>query len=113
MHHAAHMSVGKTVAALVLMWSWAGALAALPLLGMGSYEFRHRRYHCFFSWHKVYVGLVVTLCFVLPGLVLMAMYFGIFRVARQAATQVGGGSCGMCVCVCVCVCESVCVCVCV
>ena len=89
MHHAAHMSVGKTVVAVLLVWMWAGVMAALPLLGLGSYEFRQRRYHCSFSWHRMYVGLVVTFCFLLPGLVLVTMYLGIFRVARQAATQVG------------------------
>ena len=94
MHHAAHMSVGKTVVAVLLVWLWAGVLSALPLLGLGAYQFRLRRYHCAFAWHKAYVALVATLGFLLPGLVLLVMYVGIFRVARHAARQVRGSGSG-------------------
>ncbi|KAK7101386.1 probable G-protein coupled receptor 101 [Littorina saxatilis] len=93
MHHAAHMTLTKTLTAVLTVWVWAALLAALPLVGVGSYDYRHHRYHCSFGWreggaHRVYVGLVATLCFVVPGVILVAMYLGVFRVARQAATQV-------------------------
>nr|KAG5708501.1 hypothetical protein BaRGS_026228 [Batillaria attramentaria] len=93
MHHAAHMSFVKTLCVVLLVWIWAAFLAALPLFGIGSYAFRHHRYHCSFTWkegsaNEAYVVIVATLCFVVPGLVLLAMYVGIFRVAKDAATKV-------------------------
>ncbi|PVD24359.1 hypothetical protein C0Q70_14840 [Pomacea canaliculata] len=94
MHHAARMSVRGTLGVLLTLWGLGAVLAALPLVGLNSYDFRPSLYNCSFdpkpeTGHMAYVLLVTTICFLMPGVLIIVMYGGIFWVAHLAAVQVG------------------------
>ncbi|XP_046580827.1 probable G-protein coupled receptor [Haliotis rubra] len=93
MHHAANMTLCRTLLVILFIWTESVVFAVLPLLGLSSYEYRHHKKHCSFTWQdgnysRVYIFVIGFWCFVLPGVILMFMYYGIFKVARLAATQV-------------------------
>ncbi|XP_046334744.1 probable G-protein coupled receptor [Haliotis rufescens] len=93
MHHAANMTLCRTLLVIVFIWTESVVFAALPLLGLSSYEYRDHKKHCSFTWRdgnysRAYIFVIGFWCFLLPGVILLFMYYGIFKVARLAATQV-------------------------
>ncbi|XP_041350410.1 G-protein coupled receptor 61-like [Gigantopelta aegis] len=93
MHHAANMSLQKTVCALVFVWVQNTVLAVLPVLGVNSYTYQDHKKHCSVTWqgppsNAVFVLFISVWCFLVPGVILLLMHCGIFRVAREAARQI-------------------------
>jgi hypothetical protein len=88
MHYAAHMSMSKAVGAMLAVAALALLLALCPLLGWSEYAFDHLKSTCTFRHDAGFLVTVGVMCFVLPGGVMMTMYYGIYRVAKQSACQV-------------------------
>lgn len=93
MHHSAHMTMSKTLLIIGLVFVYSSVLASLPLYGWNSYSFRPNKGHCSFTWgiedtNNVFVITVTVLCFVIPGLILLYTYIGIFNIARMSSNHV-------------------------
>ena len=93
MHHAANMTLQKTVTAIVFVWVQSTILAILPVLGVNSYSYQEHKKHCSFTWQGssedvVYVLFISGWSFLIPAVILLIMHCGIFRVAREAAQQI-------------------------
>ncbi len=93
MHYAGHMTLSRTVSVILCVWLHAGFIAVLPLFGWNTYIYSEAKFHCTFVWsmedpHGAYVVMLGVFAFVIPSVILMVMYCGIYKVARQTAGQV-------------------------
>lgn len=93
MHHAAHMTLPRTLIAIGTSWLCSAIVAILPFTGLTFYEFRGSKSNCSYTletvgYEKLFLVLVTVLCFLMPGCIILVMYSGIYRVAHQLSTQV-------------------------
>ncbi|XP_055881496.1 G-protein coupled receptor 61-like [Biomphalaria glabrata] len=94
MHHAGHATPCLYLLALSAIWGVSLVVASLPLLGINTYRFRPSRRSCSYNWQggspsgTAFILLVFLISFLLPSIVLLSMYAGIFRVAKKAATVI-------------------------
>jgi len=98
MWHAAHLTVGRTLTAIVGVWAAALGVAAVPVIvGWDILDVGTRcRGDGRVSLHghtaaAVFAVVVVALLFVAPTFMMAAMFCSIYRVARKAGRQVAPG----------------------
>lgn len=96
MHHAAHLTVGRTLVAIVSVWVAAVGVAATPVLA--NWNILDAGTHCCAAVTgntpaaaAMFVVVVFVLFFVAPVSMMAAMCCSIYRVARQAGRQVVPG----------------------
>ena len=95
MQHAAHLTVGRTLAAIAGVWVAALGVAATPVVAQWEVLDTGTR-HCddivvSSTSAAAFVVVVVALLFVAPSLMMAAMCCSIYRVARQAGRRVAPG----------------------
>lgn len=105
MHYSAHMSMKIALFAMGLLCLVALLLAGFPLMGWSEFQYHPGKSHCSYFLSATgdygrskdnsnartetsYAVTVGVLCFVVPGIVVLAMYRGIYRVAQQTACQI-------------------------
>ncbi|KAH9490589.1 hypothetical protein Btru_033597 [Bulinus truncatus] len=94
MHQAGHATPSLYFLVVALVWGASLMVASLPLLGVNSYRFRPSRRSCSYNWQggglagTAFILLVFFISFLIPSIILLSMYAGIFRVAKKAATVV-------------------------
>ena len=97
MQHAAQLTVGRTLTAIVGVWVAALGVAATPvvarwdILDTGTRFCGDRRVSCTPTAAAAFAVVVVALLFVAPTLMMAVMCCSIYRVARQAGRQVAPG----------------------
>jgi len=96
MHHAAHLTVGRALMAIVSVWVAAAGVAATPVLA--DWNILDTGTHCCAALTSttpaaaaMFVIVVFVLFFVAPLSMMAAMCCSIYRVARQAGRQVVPG----------------------
>jgi len=98
MQHAAHLTVGRTLAAIVSVWAVAVGVAAMPVaadwyvLDTGAQCCVTGLATSASGASVAFVVVVLTLLFVAPTFVMAAMCCSIYRVARQAGRRVAPGA---------------------
>ena len=93
MEYALRMTSQRALMVLSYVWIQSVLLASLPAVGWNLFVFQPGMGHCSFSLHVegihgLYVMVVFFFGFVVPGMVMLFMYYGIYKVAHTVAVRV-------------------------
>ena len=93
MDYAVNVTFYRALAVLLYIWLQSVVLAIFPVLGWNTYTFQPGKGHCSFSWkvtgfHKLYVLVMGFFGFIVPGMVMFFMYYGIYKVAHELTVRV-------------------------
>lgn len=93
MHYSGHMTMCRAAFIIVMVWLYSFTFSVFPLVGWNAYIFIPQKTTCSFSWnaegpHRLFSLVVTFMCFIVPGCILIAMYCGIYRVAKKVAIRV-------------------------
>ncbi|XP_059171802.1 G-protein coupled receptor 61-like [Physella acuta] len=100
MHHAGHATPCLYLITVTGVWVTSLVAAMFPLLGVNSYRYRPSRRMCSFylqaenTGDKAFVAIIFLVSFLIPTVILLTMYAGIFRVAKKAATVISPSQSG-------------------
>ncbi|CAL8353142.1 unnamed protein product [Gadus morhua 'NCC'] len=94
MRYEVRMSINLAVGVMLFIWLKSALLALVTLFGWPAYG-NHSSMaaaHCSLHWshsrlRRVFAVLFSVLCFLLPALVIFAVYCAVYKVARSAAMQ--------------------------
>lgn len=93
MHYAAHVTPCKVYTVVALIWMQSMLFAGLLLFPWGGENGAEKTKYCTFTWDfdkhsETYISIVFTFCYVLPGISLLIMYIGVFKVAHATRMQI-------------------------